>query len=227
MSWKEFCLRKMKFKWLIISLAMILIVLFQTGCGGLFNQTIEQTTEISPDNSIRTSDSLTPDITIPTVTVTYSAKTIPPIPVPTQLQWTVMVSPGLGISVSYPEDWSIILGSGKSDSSTHRLRGESGFFQFGALDAVSIEQAVDIFLGNEMQLFGSQPVIEVMQVQGQDARLILPSTDQPLGREGETAMIIRFQKPVYVCDPYCRYLVLWSDVDHIREIAMTIRFIGE
>ena len=96
-----------------------------------------------------------------------------------------------------------------------------------SMDAGSIEEAVDILLSNELQLFGSQPVIEILQVQGQDARLIVPSTDQPLGREGETALIIRFPKPVFVCDPYCRYLVLWSDVDHIREIGKTIRFYGK
>ena len=227
MFWKELCLRKLKFNRLIIILAMILIVLFHAGCGGLLNQTFEQTAEISADNLIRTPDLLTPEITVPPVTITYPANTITPSPMPTQLQWTVMVSPGLGVTVSYPDDWSIILGSKKSESTTHRLSGESGFFQLRSLDAGSIEEAVDILLSNEMQLFGSQPVVEVLQVQGQDARLIVPSTDQPPGREGETAMIIRFPKPVYVCDPYCRYFVLWSDVGHIREIAMKIRFIGE
>jgi len=220
------CLRKLNYNRLCINLVIILFALFNTGCGGL-NQTIEQPAEISADNPTRTPYLITPEIIVPTVTFPNPTKTITPSAEPTQLQWTNMLGPSIGVSVYYPEDWSIIRGSKQSDSDSYRLSGESGFIQLRSMDADSIEEAVDILLNNEIQIFGSQPVIEVLQIQGQDARLIVPSTDQAFGREGETAMIIRFPKPVYVCNPYCRYLVLWSDVDHIREIAKTIRFVGK
>ncbi|MBP1693236.1 MAG: hypothetical protein H6Q37_1119, partial [Chloroflexi bacterium] len=75
--------------------------------------------------------------------------------------------------------------------------------------------------------FGSNPVVETLQVHGQEARLILPSTDQPKTAANEPAwgeLLVRYPRPVLVNHSLVEFFVLYGDVNHIRDLATTIIF---
>jgi hypothetical protein len=105
-----------------------------------------------------------------------------------------------------------------------------------------------------LQPYGSQPVIEHLQVAGQEARLILPSADQPAAMEDRAALIVRYPHPIDLSarsyeyeyfvpgvggggrgtsDPLSSsgllypFFVLWADQSHIRAIAPSVRFIKD
>ncbi len=92
------------------------------------------------------------------------------------------------------------------------------------MDSDSIDLATAAEAEHKLQPYGSQPTIETLQIQGQEARLILPSDDQPTGMQHQAALIIRYPQPVNVIGTPCRYFVLWADWPHIRTIAQTLRF---
>jgi TolB protein len=67
-------------------------------------------------------------------------------------------------------------------------------------------------------------MIETLQIQNQEAHLIMHSADQPAGLQSQAALIIVYPQPVNVIGTPCRYFVLWADWPHIRTIAQTLRF---
>jgi len=105
-----------------------------------------------------------------------------------------------------------------------RFAAINGFFQIGAMDSDSIDLAAEAEAEHRLQPYGSQPIIETLQIQEQDARLIIPSDDQPTGLQNQAALIIRYPQPVNVLGTPCRYFVLYADSPHIRTIAQTLVF---
>jgi hypothetical protein len=92
------------------------------------------------------------------------------------------------------------------------------------MDGATIDDVAASEAGHVLQPYGSQPIIERLQIQGQDARLILPSEDQPDGMGHQAALIVRYPQPVNILGTLTRYFVLWADYPHIRTIAQTLRF---
>ena len=75
-----------------------------------------------------------------------------------------------------------------------------------------------------LQPHGSAPAIETLTIQGQEARLIMPSADQRQDLEGRAALLVRYPAPVTIQGESYEYLVLLADRGHIRGIASTLRF---
>jgi TolB protein len=147
------------------------------------------------------------------------------IPTPTLYQdmWITYSNPVFAISLLYPADWQPVPGYGSSETGEIRYGGINGFFQVNAMDADSIDMAAASEAGHRLQPYGSQPTIESLQIQGQEARLILPSDDQPAGMQNQAALIVRYPiVATIVWSP--RFFVLWADWPHIRTIAQTLRF---
>ncbi len=159
----------------------------------------------------------------PTVMPT-PAPQLTPSPTPYQDMWITFSSPAYAISLEYPADWRPVPGYGSSETGETRFGGINGFFQVGAMDSDSIDGATAAEAQHRLQPYGSQPTIETLQLQGQEARLILPSDDQPAGMQHQAALIIRYPEPVNVVGVPCRYFVLWADWPHIGAIAQTLRF---
>ena len=91
------------------------------------------------------------------------------------------------------------------------------------MDADSIDLAAAHEAEHKLQPYGSNPIIETLQIQGQEARLILPSDDQYPGMQNQAALIVRYPFVAsLVWSP--RYFVLYADWPHIRTIAETLRF---
>jgi TolB protein len=105
-----------------------------------------------------------------------------------------------------------------------KYAGHDGFFRIDAMDGESIDSVAAAEAYHVLRPYGSWPTIEVLLVQGQDARLILPSADQPAGMDDQAALIARTPRPIQPGSEPCRYLVLYADTGHIRAIGETLRF---
>lgn len=170
-----------------------------------------------------------PALSKPIATATEMPATETPAPVfmtPTPYldMWTTFSSPKFAISLEYPADWQPIEGYDSAEPGDTRYGAINGFFQVGAMDTDSIDQASASEAEHVLQPYGSQPVIETLQIQGQDARLIIPSDDQPDGMQHQAALIVQYPKAVDVLGTPCRYFVLYADLPHIRTIAETLVF---
>jgi len=150
---------------------------------------------------------------------------IPPTPTPYLDMWTTYSNPVFAVSLEYPADWQPIPGYSTPETGEVRFGAINGFFHVNALDTDNIDVAVASEAGHKLQPYGTKPTIESLQIQGQEARLILPSKDQPAGMQYQAALIVRYPQPVNVLGTPCRFFILWADWPHIRAIAQTIQFI--
>jgi len=143
-------------------------------------------------------------------------------PTPYMDTWTTFSSPAFAVSLQYPANWQPA-GYGSPETGEIRFAGSNGFFHINSMDGDSIDTVAAAEAGHRLQPYGSNPTIETLQIQGQEARLILPSSDQPAGMQYQAALIIRYP-PVLTIVWSPPYFVLWADSPHIRAIAETLRF---
>ncbi|HPL28811.1 MAG TPA: hypothetical protein PLG21_12230 [Anaerolineae bacterium] len=121
-----------------------------------------------------------------------------------------------GVSLQIPAGWTAIAGYGA------RYGGPDGYFDLGARSgALSIDEVTALEAGHHLQPYGSSPTIEKLTIQGQEARLILPSADQDVGMENRVVLIVRYPVPVKGYG----YFELGADQGHIRELAATLAFL--
>lgn len=147
-----------------------------------------------------------------------------PTPTPYLDMWVTYSSPVFAVSLEHPADWAPVPGYGGPETGDIKYAGISGFFHVNAMDSESIDMVVAAEAYHKLQPYGSQPVIESLQVQGQEARLITPSDDQPVGMGYQAGLIVRYPQPVNISGTPVRFFVLWADQAHIRALAETIRF---
>ena len=145
---------------------------------------------------------------------------IPPTPTPYLDMWTVYSNPVFAVSLEYPSDWQAEPGYGSPETGDIRFGGINGFFHINAMDTDTIDMAVASEAGHILQPYGPNPSIESLQIQGQEARLIMPSA----GQQYQAAIIVRYPQPVTISGTPCRFFILWADQAHIRTIAQTIQF---
>ena len=170
---------------------------------------------------------------IPTATPTQNPTPTPtttttPTPTPTLAPymdvWTTYANSAFAVTLEYPADWQPIPGYGSPETGEIRYGAINGFFHIGAMDTDTIDQAAAAEAEHKLQPYGSHPTVEALQVQGQEARLILPSDDQPAGMQHQAAIIVRYPQPVNVIGTPCRFFVLYADYPHIRTFAQTLHF---
>ena len=147
-------------------------------------------------------------------------QSIPPTPTPYLDMWTTYSNPVFAVSLEYPADWQPTPGYGSPETGEIRFGGINGFFQVNAMDTEIIDMAAASEAGHILQPYGANPTIESLQIQGQEARLILPSE----GQQYQAAIIIRYPQPVNVTGTPCKFFILWADQGHIRAIIQTIKF---
>ena len=147
-----------------------------------------------------------------------------PTPTPYLDMWATYSNPVFAVSLEYPADWEPVPGYGSPGTGEIKYAGINGFFQINAMDTESIDMAAASEAGHKLQPYGSNPTVESLQIQGQEARLILPSIDQPTGMQYQAGMIVRYPHPVNISGTPCRFFILWADETHIRTLAQTLRF---
>ena len=141
---------------------------------------------------------------------------------PTAVAWTILSNSSLKVTLRHPTNWRPEAGEGQGDSPT-RVSGEDGFLSItcigqpdATIDIVAANQA-----GHRLRPFGERPSIEGMLIQGQEARLIVPSADQ---QASMAMLIVRYPRPVDVSGSTCQFFALSASAEHIRAISHTLRF---
>jgi hypothetical protein len=125
------------------------------------------------------------------------------------------------ISLKYPDTWTSQLGY------LNKFAGKDGFFQIDALGGGEdfLDAAAKIEAYQRLQPYGSSPTIDKIIVDGEDARLILPSKDQLPEMKGQGAIIVKYPREIKIASENYRYLILWADKEHIKEIVNSLKFI--
>ena len=134
--------------------------------------------------------------------------------------WKTYISKAFFVSLRYPEYWSFY------NTGSAVYSGTDGFFQLTAVGLLSLSAKEDCELelqnnmGKEGNRYGSKPTMEILQVDYQQACLILPSSDQPKESRGLSIVIIEYPNSVREH----ALLDLWADKNHIRAFISSLKF---
>lgn len=124
----------------------------------------------------------------------------------------------LNVTFDYPAQWEYAPTTAEFNQRQDRFTGKDGFFTLftETPGAVSLDEEAERYRSDKT--YGTSATVQSLTMQGRDARLVLPSSDQPADAHGAAALII--QPP----DSHA-YLVLEADGQHIRVIMQTLRFL--
>lgn len=160
-----------------------------------------------------------------------TATTEPPTATPTSVPPTLTATPSgnvqshrdltFGVLLQYPSGWESQAGYGV------KYAGSDGFLQLSAIDGAgwSLDQVTESEAYHKLQPYGSNPMIEPLEVDALEARLILPSADQPEAMKGQAGLIVDLPWQIQISGEKYNYLVLWADQQHIRAIAATLQLV--
>ncbi len=131
------------------------------------------------------------------------------------------VNPQFKVEFNYPGNWNQIGGYDYD-----RYEGEGGFFGVsgGGGEGVTLEQMTRSAYDHPLKPYGVHPVLENLKVDGQPAKLILPSEDQAESMHGEAQLIVLYPAPVTIGGTTYYYFILWADKTNIQTIIPTITF---
>lgn len=135
---------------------------------------------------------------------------------------TVYISENYRISLKYPSHWSVNL------NYNDRFEGNDGFFQLGAITGgnMSIDEVAKSDALHELNPYGSEPQILNRTISGQEARLILPSTDQAEDMHNQAGLIVRYPEALNIGGSTYHFFILWADKAHIERIGNTLTFLN-
>ena len=164
----------------------------------------------------------------PTLTISYETnmtQTYSPSPTFAHLPttWKTYTDTTFLISLEYPANWKI-------DTTGNAVySGEDGFFQItaGGLMGPSAKPICEMLIQLSMDRpdkenrFGRKPTMETLQVDGQNACLILPSDDQLDSFRDEALLIVEYPSSVR----NGALLQFWADKDHMADFIGTLQFI--
>lgn len=126
------------------------------------------------------------------------------------------------VSLKYNKDWKA------NNKNINRYEGEDGFFQISAYNGqnLGIDEVADNEANHKLKPYGSKPQISKLVVQGQEARLIMPSEDQPAEENNAAEVIIKYPKGIKISGDMYFYLIVNADKGNINKIINTIKFIN-
>jgi len=112
---------------------------------------------------------------------------------------------------------------------TERYEGKDGFFQVSAINGenMSTDEVAKNEVFHKLNPYGSNPKIINRIIDGQEARLILPSADQAEEMQNQAGLIVEYPEAVKIGDSVYYYFVLWADEAHIEQIGNTMTFLNE
>ncbi len=123
--------------------------------------------------------------------------------------------------LEYPAGWQPIQGYDL------KYGGPDGYFQVSACCGdLSPDDVADANAHHKLHPYGSEPIVEKLTVDGQEARLVLPFADQLAEMAGQAALIVRYPQPVTIRGEEYHYLVLTADQAQIRDLARAVKFLA-
>jgi len=125
-----------------------------------------------------------------------------------------------GISLEYPASWEP-----NNSYTPARYEGSEGFFQITAVAAQSnIDEVVELEVNHKLAPYGSNPIIESSLISGQEARFVIPSTNQSTQNQ-QSVLVVTYPNPRVINGSSYNYFQLWADMSSIREIGEAIKFL--
>lgn len=121
------------------------------------------------------------------------------------------------IQFQYPSDWKKVRDV--------KYQGPNGFFQISAITGGSLEEVCHNEAFHGLLPYGTTPQIIRTQIQNEPACFVLPSQNQPVIMEHQSALIVRYPRPVEIGGETYPYFILWADREHIQDFAKTLIFL--
>ncbi|MBD7912778.1 MULTISPECIES: peptidase M56 [Clostridium] len=126
------------------------------------------------------------------------------------------------VSLEYNSEWK------PNPNYTEKYEGKDGFFQVSAYNGenLKIDEIAKIESSHSLKPYGSNPKITELVIQGQEARLIMPSNDQSQAFNNQAELLVKYPKEIKVDDNIYYYFILWADKYNIQEISKTLKFLS-
>lgn len=125
------------------------------------------------------------------------------------------------VLLQYKKDWK------PNHNYIEKYEGNDGFFQISAYggEGLEIDEVVQNEVKHALKPYGSHPEITKLSIQGQEARLIIPSKDQVHEFHNQAELIVKYPKAIKINQDTYYYFILWADKYNIHELYKTLRFI--
>lgn len=126
------------------------------------------------------------------------------------------------ITFKYPANWT------KNTNYEERFDGPNGFFEVGELESFGrpidkvVQQEIDI----PIKPYGKSPEVISLELDGEPARIIMPSSDQQKVFDREVAIIVKNKKPVSESQNIYDYTIIWTDKANVQTILDSFKFLG-
>ena len=132
------------------------------------------------------------------------------------------------VRFKYPASWQPNSEAPYAGSVPVRYEGEVGFFHVdatgsGGADISAVAQSI---ASHTLLPYGTSPIISAHSVGDADARLILPSSDQPAEMKDEAALIVRYPAAVNISGTQFDFFVLYAHKDYMPLFMDTLEFLS-
>jgi TolB protein len=156
------------------------------------------------------------------IDVLYPEPEIPPIPTPKDITMALYTNPHYAVTFKYPSHWTVNPTFSTPEYGYTSYHGDDGFYIItaaggGSLDAYTASEA-----NHKLKPYGSTPTISNLTIQGQAARLIMPSEDQSMSEQA--GLIVEYPYPVTIGEHTYPFFVMYADKDWIDCMSSTIIF---
>jgi len=139
---------------------------------------------------------------------------------------SLYVNPIFQISFSYPSSWKADPSYKLTGSIYTAYKGSDGFFSVNAAgnDGLFLDDMVRNEINKATRPYGSNPSIKNIQIDGQEARIIFPSADQPKELNNQAELVVNYPRALSISGINYSLFVLYADKDHVEKIANTLKF---
>jgi hypothetical protein len=137
--------------------------------------------------------------------------------------WDQFTNPNYAVTLMYPAHWSVDPGSSTLEYGDTRFTGIDGFFMINAGDSESLDTFTSNEATHKLKPYGSLPSIVKLTIDGQEARMILPSADQSM--PDQAALVVQYPQPVHMGEHSYPFFVLYANKKYIQSIANSVRFV--
>lgn len=132
------------------------------------------------------------------------------------------VSERYGVAFKYPRGWA------KNPRYEDKFEGPTGFFEIGDFSGTGedIDAAVNEQINEYYKPYGSNPTTRNFIIDGEPARVIYPSADQPdFYKDREVAIVVKYPEPITIEGKEYSYVVIWVTKEYAPLIISTLKFI--
>lgn len=124
------------------------------------------------------------------------------------------------VSLNFPSTWR------KVDGYDERYQGNDGFINLSAKENpyATIQSVCEDEINHVLRPFGSNPSVQYLMIDNQEACMILPSDDQNGLMENSAEILIRYPQPIAINGYTYSFFILVVSEQYISSIAPTIKF---